>query len=339
MPTKSSLRRFSKTFLIAGVAVATLSMSTVALAGGAGAVTKSTKAERSAKAAKVKKSANKVKKSDTKVKKSDTKIVVTPAIHAAVRAYEIRKADDYVCANAHQWLRYEKSLSVRYTKRLANLRKWKTEAGNARDLRKVTGLTFDIDRVEARQAANVQARPVLKHDSHAEAMRRWCETKGAWSEHRSHGAKDKRTKAEIKAARAKMRAAEGRAAEIKAAQGQGGEGQGGQGQGGQGQDGQDGDEAHHADHDEAHHADHHEAHHHHQSEHAHHHDAHHHDAHHLAEQPDFDIGAASLLLAGLGRGVWGAWYCRPLALVGPRPSVISRPGGRVQSVGRSSTSE
>ncbi len=205
MSTGTSLRRFSRNFLIAVVAVATISMSTVAVAGAVGPTV--------AKSDKTTKSATKPRAKIKWDKQDAAKLAHNPAVHAAVRRLEIRKAEAYACTNAHHWVKYQKGLKARYAKRLANLTKWRAEFGAAHNSRKVAGLSIDIGRVEARQARNVQANSVLRHDKHAQAVYARCAARKAGAlkgKGRLHGAK-------AKAARARMRAAEVRAAEIKAA--------------------------------------------------------------------------------------------------------------------------
>jgi hypothetical protein len=200
MPTRKSLRRFSRNSLIAVVAVATVSMSTLALAGDAGATAaKSTTSTSTKKAA-------------PKARRSDRKIRDTPAVRAAVRRMELRKAENYGCARTDKWMKYQKGLKARYAKRLVALKQAEAMATATRDSRKVVGLKLDIGRVETRQALNTRSKTVLTHDRHARKLYGWCKTRSA----KAHAAKGHHHRRSDKAARARMRAAEAKAAEAKA---------------------------------------------------------------------------------------------------------------------------
>jgi hypothetical protein len=94
MPTTMSIRRFSRNLLITVVAVATISTSTVALVGPAGA-------------------------SATKDPAAASK---------AAKHRELARALVSDCVTAHKWLNHESRIEHRFAKRLHRLRVWEADA-------------------------------------------------------------------------------------------------------------------------------------------------------------------------------------------------------------------
>jgi hypothetical protein len=118
MPTTMSIRRFSRNLLITVVAVATISTSTVALVGPAGA-------------------------SATKDPAAASK---------AAKHRELARALVSDCVTAHKWLNHESRIEHRFAKRLHRLRVWEADARADGHASRLATLKYDVTHVRALRA-------------------------------------------------------------------------------------------------------------------------------------------------------------------------------------------